>query len=254
MNHSETVWLYLLIYFSARLFFVNTRIFLSRRKPQVVFPIKRVLWGILAFLFIERLEAALLLFVLHGTVVSLEFLAFKIGRFRPRLQYTAQLVLALILIPAAITAWIPLLPSAANPIHSIFLNFVQAITYINPALQSNMAAVSTGFIFTLKEATIIIRFALQRIQAVPADEKQPGKRDVKEYERGRFIGNLERSLIYFLILFNQIGAIGIIIALKSLARFKKMDDKDFAEYFLIGSFLSIILAAIPAVVVKYMAG
>ena len=60
------------------------------------------------------------------------------------------------------------------------------------------------------------------------------------------------TFLYFLIIFNQIGAIAIIIALKSLARFKELDDKNFAEYFLIGSLLSVLVAVIPAVIVLLM--
>ena len=256
MNHVEAVWIYFLIYFSARLFFMDTQLLLSPQKAEPAFPVKRILWGLTVLLFISQIETAFLLIILHGIVVCLEYLVFKTARFAARTHYAGQLISALILLPTIISLLIPLVSQTINPVHTVFLDFIQTTVYLNPLLQSDMAdklaAVGTGFIFTLKEATIIIRFALQRIHAVPSDATHPDKQDEKEYERGRFIGNLERSLIYFLIIFNQIGAIAIIIALKSLARFQKMDDKDFAEYFLIGSFLSIIMAAIPAVLVKYL--
>ncbi len=256
MNHSETVWIYLLVYFSARLFFMDTKLLLGKRKPKAAFPFKRIIWGITILLLVPRLERALLLIALHSLAVSLEYVIFRTVRISTRAQYTGQLTVALTVWPVIITMLNSLLPLTANPIHTVFLSYIQAMTYFNPILQLDMAdklpAIAAGFIFTLKEATIIIRFGLQGIQAVPSDKKHPGKQDEKEYERGRFIGNLERSLIYFLILFNQIGAIAIVIALKSLARFKDMEDKDFAEYFLIGSFLSIIMAVIPAVLVMYL--
>ena len=90
------------------------------------------------------------------------------------------------------------------------------------------------------------------MRAIPKKKDKPTQRDREEYDRGMLIGLLERTFLYFLIIFNQIGAIAVIIALKSLARFKELDDKNFAEYFLIGSLLSVLMAAIPAVVVLLM--
>jgi len=113
---------------------------------------------------------------------------------------------------------------------------------------SAILLIINGFIFTMKESTILIRLVLNKVSATPRSAENT--KDTKEYDRGKIIGILERGLIYFLILFNQVASIAIIIALKSLARFKEMDDKNFAEYFLIGSLLSIITALIPAVLVK----
>jgi hypothetical protein len=40
----------------------------------------------------------------------------------------------------------------------------------------------------------------------------------------------------------ETSAIGFVIAAKSIARFKELDDKEFAEYYLIGSLMSMLLA------------
>jgi len=84
---------------------------------------------------------------------------------------------------------------------------------------------------------------------VPYLNRKTKRQDRREYELGRVIGLLERTFLYFLIIWNQIGAIAILIALKSLARYKELENKQFAEYFLIGSLLSVLAAAIPAVAV-----
>lgn len=57
---------------------------------------------------------------------------------------------------------------------------------------------------------------------------------------GRHIGNLERILMAVGFYSNKWEIITAVVALKTLARFKQLDDKDFAEYFLIGSMTSII--------------
>jgi hypothetical protein len=40
----------------------------------------------------------------------------------------------------------------------------------------------------------------------------------------------------------QYGALGLIVAAKALARFRGLEDRDFAEYFLIGTLASLLHA------------
>ncbi|PYP17701.1 MAG: hypothetical protein DMD52_03905 [Gemmatimonadetes bacterium] len=63
-----------------------------------------------------------------------------------------------------------------------------------------------------------------------------------EISRGRAIGALERALALTLVLLGEYTAIGWIIAAKSLARFRALEDREFAEYFLIGTLASLLLA------------
>jgi hypothetical protein len=50
------------------------------------------------------------------------------------------------------------------------------------------------------------------------------------------------------------GAIGLIVEAKSLARMKQMDEKPFAEYVLIGTFLSVLSAILIGRWVRAMLG
>ncbi|MGP4071863.1 DUF3307 domain-containing protein [Piscibacillus sp. B03] len=61
---------------------------------------------------------------------------------------------------------------------------------------------------------------------------------------GRYIGMLERTLIMMFVFSGQVMGITIILAIKSITRFKQFDDKRFAEYYLIGSLLSMIIGII----------
>ena len=63
-----------------------------------------------------------------------------------------------------------------------------------------------------------------------------------ELARGRLIGILERALVLTLVLLGQFGALGLVVAAKALARFRGLDDRDFAEYFLIGTLASLLHA------------
>lgn len=71
---------------------------------------------------------------------------------------------------------------------------------------------------------------------------------------GRLIGNLERVLIFVMILFNQWAAIGFIITAKSIARFEefKKKKKKFAEYYIIGTLSSTLIAISVGKLVQYL--
>lgn len=60
--------------------------------------------------------------------------------------------------------------------------------------------------------------------------------------RGRAIGILERWLILTLLLVGQWGVIGFVLAAKSIARFDQLKEQTFAEYYLIGTLLSVLFA------------
>ncbi|PYP38504.1 MAG: hypothetical protein DMD34_06380 [Gemmatimonadetes bacterium] len=62
--------------------------------------------------------------------------------------------------------------------------------------------------------------------------------------RGRTVGSLERALALTLVLLGEYSAVGWIIAAKSLARFKQLEDREFAEYFLVGTLASFLLAVL----------
>lgn len=64
-----------------------------------------------------------------------------------------------------------------------------------------------------------------------------------EVSRGRIIGNVERLIVTTLVCLGQYGAIGFVLAAKSLARFPQLSEsRDFAEYYLIGTLVSMAVA------------
>jgi hypothetical protein len=73
-----------------------------------------------------------------------------------------------------------------------------------------------------------------------------------ELSRGRIIGVLERAVALTLVLLGQYGALGLLVAAKALARFRALDDRDFAEYFLIGTLASLLQALIVGVGVRLL--
>ncbi|WP_419887338.1 DUF3307 domain-containing protein [Neobacillus niacini] len=62
-----------------------------------------------------------------------------------------------------------------------------------------------------------------------------------DLSRGKLIGYIERLLVLVLTFYSAYPAIGFIVAAKSIARFKQMDDRNWAEYFLLGTLTSMFL-------------
>ncbi len=65
---------------------------------------------------------------------------------------------------------------------------------------------------------------------------------------GATIGILERLIVCVLVLAGQAAAIGFVIAAKTLARFRQLDDRHFAEYYLVGTLASVTLALSTSIV------
>ncbi len=59
---------------------------------------------------------------------------------------------------------------------------------------------------------------------------------------GATIGVLERLIVCALVLVGEYAAIGLVIAAKTIARFKQLEDRQFAEYYLLGTLASVSLA------------
>ncbi len=73
----------------------------------------------------------------------------------------------------------------------------------------------------------------------------------KENKVGSVIGQLERMIIAILLLCGQYSAIGLVLTAKSIARFKQLEDKTFAEQYLIGTLISLTIALVATMAVKY---
>jgi hypothetical protein len=65
---------------------------------------------------------------------------------------------------------------------------------------------------------------------------------------GSTIGILERILIVVFVLTGTDVAIGFVVAAKTLARFRLLDDRDFAEYYLLGTLASVSVAIVTALI------
>ncbi|MEJ2545733.1 MAG: hypothetical protein P8Y99_16845 [Calditrichaceae bacterium] len=243
----------ILVYLLGRFIFYDINMILNPRLGTKRNILWRSLIGLLAIFLIDNVYSVILIIVMHELLILYDSLAKPRNIKLSKLIYLGHILMAILIVPLITHLLNSIIPLLVNPLQGFFFDFIESTVILNLLFSKlsldSILLILCGYIFTLKEGTIFIRLTLNRMRATPKKKDKPTQKDREEYDRGRLIGLLERTFLYFLIIFNQIGAIAIIIALKSLARFKELDDKNFAEYFLIGSLLSVMVAVIPAVIV-----
>jgi hypothetical protein len=84
--------------------------------------------------------------------------------------------------------------------------------------------------------------------------KKPDTEETRD-KMGALIGTLERLLAMLLIGVDAYSAVGFVVAMKSIARYDRMQkEKAFAEYFLAGTMLSIMIALLLTIILQKTVG
>jgi len=117
-------------------------------------------------------------------------------------------------------------------------------------------AIASSLLLCLKPANIIIKNILDifHIEAPGEPFHHTGREPLEEDSRGlpnagKLIGITERLLAFILVLFGQYGAVGLIIAAKSILRFRNTKQ---SEYVLVGTLLSFGMAIFLALLVSQL--
>ncbi len=105
-----------------------------------------------------------------------------------------------------------------------------------------------------KPAAIIVAMIFEKIpQTIKKAEDCDGTDCSTESAKiGSWIGMLEREIILLLGLSNQYGAIGFVLAAKSLARHNQLNQQAFAEKYLVGTLLSALIALICVTICNFL--
>jgi hypothetical protein len=195
------------------------------------------------------------LLVVASIVLNLAF--FRVDRKRPDSYGHRLLWLALhVLLASFFTA-----PHWGMEFSLWFIDIVRQISTTLPLLSSAVSfafgpggILLLGFLLVLEESNLVIRYCLgvARI-AVPRRDQVPDDRFVigpGTYNAGRMIGILERILILIFVIVGEYTAIAFIIAAKGFARFKDLDKREFAEYVLVGTLLSSVVAVLVGLLAR----
>jgi len=115
-------------------------------------------------------------------------------------------------------------------------------TYLNINLFTAVV-IATAYVICLQPTGVLIKKIFMRIGHQEFDNEEENK-------SGFLIGVLERICILTLAILGQFTAISFVVAAKSLARIKQLEDKDFAEKYLVGTLLSVVVALICGIAVQ----
>jgi hypothetical protein len=111
--------------------------------------------------------------------------------------------------------------------------------------------VVSGFVFAVLAGSVLVEQVLRRIKGLPGSSEEagaePGPLDLGTGAPagGRVIGMPERAFAYGGVLVGHPETVALVVAVKSVARypeFKGRNGRRFAEYFLIGTLLSLLFA------------
>lgn len=99
----------------------------------------------------------------------------------------------------------------------------------------------SAFVFAHDGGNAIVRGVL------PADGPESSDDDLGA---GSLIGTMERWIVLLLWVGGLWEAVGLVVAAKSIARFEELKQREFAEYFLVGTLASVLVGIGLVVVVS----
>ncbi len=128
----------------------------------------------------------------------------------------------------------------------LLYNSVSGINFLFE-FETKTLAVIAGFLLCAKPANITIKFVMETF-SIETPKDTPDNVEGKSLPNaGKLIGIAERFLALALILLGQYEAVGLIIAAKSILRFK---DTQKSEYVLVGTLLSFGIATFAGIVIS----
>ncbi len=103
----------------------------------------------------------------------------------------------------------------------------------------------TGYFFCIFVGSLFVSLIFKIIKYQEA--KSSGIK-----KAGMIIGFFERFIILTFVLLNQYSGIAFILTAKSIARFEELKNREFAEYYLIGTFASLSFAILCGEFIKIL--
>lgn len=105
--------------------------------------------------------------------------------------------------------------------------------------EKNLLSGVLAVLLIYKPADILIQKILKTYR--PTSEIRDNKIITKDNNAGRMIGMIERTIMLVFLAIGQYSSVGLVLTAKSIARYDRIaKDKDFAEYYLLGTLLSTI--------------
>lgn len=117
-----------------------------------------------------------------------------------------------------------------------------------------VALMAGGFAFNANGGSAIVEATLASLGPGLGEEDRGEPGDGGVPGSGRVIGIVERTLALILILLGQWAMIGLLLTAKSIARFEALKRRRFAEYYLIGTLVSLLVAVLTGLALGWLLG
>lgn len=138
-----------------------------------------------------------------------------------------------------------------NGLNERAAEIIQGSLMLNQPNIQSLQILLFGGLLVMNEMNIILRYLMFVLNLAPIGKKKSqSKITGDQFNTGRVIGMLERIFIYSFAIAGQFAAIGFILTAKGVVRYHDFEDRSFAEYVLIGTLLSALLAMGSALIVN----
>ena len=208
----------------------------SEKKRKIIYFI---VFEIVLLLILQFKKAILLGVIISVFHFLINFIKNKLEKIFPQRRLQISIFSINQLIHFALLIGMYYIFNLENSVSNLYLklegyeNFKTIILYISV------------FSIIFEPASVFIRKLFISISS-----KTYPKENLEELKAGNIIGKLERIIIAILLLNNQFGVIGFVLTAKSIARFKQMENRNFAEKYLIGTLTSFLIVLISVFILK----
>ncbi|MCL2522762.1 MAG: DUF3307 domain-containing protein [Erysipelotrichales bacterium] len=152
-----------------------------------------------------------------------------------------------------------------NELNSLGLSLIDTIRdFIGHDISlQRIAVIILTYIIALTPSSIFVRHffsfinrqemeCLDNLEAEHLSQAEKIELEKKQIEKrmGSVIGMLERLVIITLGIMGLYTSIALVITAKSIARFKQLENKDFAEKYLVGTLLSLLIAILLILLIR----
>jgi len=141
---------------------------------------------------------------------------------------------------------------------ALHLFFIGIATYISQPFNITFSAIASEHILLLTCCLLFVTFTSSIIINTLISKWNPEKNNKSEEQSlanaGKYIGFLERLLVFVFIAINQWAGVGFLLAAKSIFRFGDLTaskDRKLTEYVLVGTLLSFGLAILTGLVYSH---
>ena len=104
-------------------------------------------------------------------------------------------------------------------------------------------------IYMVRGGNYLVRAILKKAGGLP-DEEEPGFETSENYAHGRMIGQIERIIVVLIVMGGNLGALAFFFAAKGLIRSKELEKRSQADYFLLGSLASFLIALAAGLILQ----